>query len=135
MAYRMAALTTATTSTEDPPRLPNHSGLEYELFVVHADADEAFAQGYLVPALGLASDQLLLSSRLNPGASLVAEIERGITRSRITVVVLTPAYLHDRWAVLGEQLAGHAAGAEARLVPLLLSHCDLPLRLDFRVAL
>jgi hypothetical protein len=37
--------------------------------------------------------------------------------------------------VFGEQLAGHAGGERGRLIPLLRADCEVPLRLDFRVAL
>ena len=64
----------------------------------------------------------------------MSEIEHGVSGSRSTVVVLSPACLADRWAAFGEQPATHAAVPKRRLVPL-LHDCDLPLRLDFRVAL
>jgi hypothetical protein len=108
---------------------------EYELFIVHADADAAFVYGNLLPALGIAAESVLLSSALQIGVPIASEIERGVQKSRLTVVVLTPAYMTDRWAVFGEQLAGHVSGAAGRLVPLLRADCDVPLRLDFLVAL
>ncbi len=108
---------------------------EHDVFVVYADADEPFVHGHLLPALGLPAERVLLSSRLPPGAPRTAAIERGVQASRLTVLVLTPAYMTDRWAELGEQLAGHAGRAEGRLVPLLRADCDLPLRLDALVPL
>jgi WD40 repeat protein len=106
---------------------------EYEIFIVHAEADASFVRGYLLDAIGLDRDRVLLSSTLPLGQSKLAAIEHGVRTSRITVPILTPAYMVDRWAELGEQLAGHAG--EARLVPLLLKDLELPLRLDFLVAL
>jgi len=108
---------------------------EYELFIVHAAPDEPFVRGHLLPALGIAPDRVLLSSELRLGAQIAAEIERGVQSSHFTVVVLTPAYVADRWAVFGEQLATHADGPEGRLIPLLRADCQLPVRLDFLVAL
>jgi len=108
---------------------------EYELFIVHAEADAPFVYGHLLPALGLAAERVLLSSSLRIGAPIASEIERGVQNSRLTVAVLTPAYMNDRWAVFGEQLASHVNGADGRLVPLLRADCDVPLHLDFLVAL
>jgi WD40 repeat protein len=108
---------------------------EYELFIVHAEADGAFVHGHLLPALGISAQGVLLSSALRIGAPIASEIERGVRTSRLTVAVLTPAYITERWTTFGEQLAGHANGAEGNLVPLLLADCEVPLRLDFLVAL
>ena len=108
---------------------------DYELFVIHAEADRAFVHGHLLPALGLAAERVLLSSGLPLGAPIASAIERGVRTSRLTVAVLTPAYMADRWAMFGEQLAGYANGVEGGLVPLLLADCEVPLRLDFLVAL
>jgi WD40 repeat protein len=108
---------------------------EYDLFVVFAADDADFVRGYLLPALGLAPSRTLLVDALPLGGSIVAEIERGVTRSRFTVAVLSLAYLADRWAVFGELLASHLAVDASRIVPLRLASCQLPLRLDARVAL
>ncbi len=107
----------------------------YELFVVHATADEPFVRGHLLPALGIAPGRVLLSSELQPGAPIAAEIERGVHDSRFTIAVLSPAYMADRWAVFGEQLASHASAGAGHLIPLLRADCNVPLHLDFLVAL
>lgn len=120
---------------EDGTGLVASATYEYDLFIVHAAADEPFVHGNLLPALGIAADRVLLSSALQPGAPIASEIERGIRNSRLTVAVLTPAYMADRWAVFGEQLASHANGAKGRLIPLLRADCNVPMHLDFLVAL
>jgi len=108
---------------------------EYELFVIHADADKQFVHGYLLPAVGMTPERVLVSSALRLGASRIAEIERGVQTSRLTIVVLSPAYLTDCWAEFGEQLASYASGVEGRLVPLRRAECELPLRIEFKVPL
>src|SRR6185369_14076232 len=77
-----------------------------------------FVHGYLLPALNLPPSRVQLVDDLTPGASLVAEIERGVSRSRFTVAVLSPAFLEDRWAVFGEQLASHLSVKDVRVIPL-----------------
>jgi len=108
---------------------------EFDLFVVYADADADFVHGYLLPALNLPSPRVLLVDEMTLGAPIVSEIDRGVSRSRFTVAVLSPAYLEDRWAVFGEQLASHLSVPAVHVVPLRLTHCKLPPRLEARVAL
>src|SRR5437868_3884299 len=107
----------------------------FDLFVVHAAADADFVRGYLLPALDLEPSRVLLVDQLTPGASLVAEIERGVSRSRFTVAVLSSAYLEDRWAAFGEQLASYLSVEDAHVIPLRRTAGKFPLRLESRVAL
>jgi formylglycine-generating enzyme required for sulfatase activity len=108
---------------------------ELDLFVVHATADAPFVRDYLLPALGLPHDRVLLSDDLPLGGLVVSELDRGVSRSRYTLAVLSPAYLADRWADFGAELAAHLGRNDPRVVPLRLVPCDLPVRLDARVAL
>src|SRR5512140_1797526 len=111
------------------------SGHEFDLFVVYAMADADFVRGYLLPALNLPSSRVLLVDELTPGAPIASEIARGVTRSRFTVAVLSPAYLEDRWAVFGEQLASYVSIEDVHVIPLRRVDCELPLQLQARVAL
>ena len=106
-----------------------------DLFVIHAEDDRDFVRGYLLPALNLPAQRVLLSDDFDLGAGLIAEIERGVSSSRCTVAVLSPAYLQDRWAVYGEQLASHVSIEGLRVIPLRLVEVELPLRLEARIAL
>jgi WD40 repeat protein len=108
---------------------------QFDLFVVHAADGDEFVRGYLLPALNLPPDRVLLVDELRPGAPFVSEIERGVSRSRFTVVVLSPAYLADQWAVLGAQLASYVSLEDVHVIPLRLTDGKLPLNLEFRVAL
>ena len=118
-----------------PPAADDPGSPEYDLFVICAQDDEAFVSDFLLPELELPPGRVLLNNELTPGASVIGEIERGVMRSTVTVVVLSPAYLRDRWTEFGDHLAGFAGGSEPRLIPLILKDCDIPLRLTFRVAL
>src|SRR5687768_6628508 len=68
---------------------------QYDLFVVHADADEEFVREHLLPAVGLAPERVMLSSALALGAFTLNELERGVQSSQCTVVVLSPALATD----------------------------------------
>lgn len=116
-------------------------GFAYDVFVVHAAADEWFVQGYLLRKLGLPPARVLVPRTLELGELLVSEIERGVRSSRVTIVVLSSAYLTDHWAVFGEKIAAYASVAEdghGALIPLLRDDCELPVhiralvKLDFR---
>lgn len=112
-------------------------GGDKDVFILHAEdqADATFVRSYLVPELGLSSDRVLLSSALPPGMTVVQALEQGVVTSRVTVAVVSPAFLHESWSIFGETLAGYHAIYGGLLVPLLLSDCALPLRLEFRVRL
>lgn len=112
-----------------------NSSVKRALFVLHADTerDASFVRSYLLPELGLATHDVLLSSELPLGMSVVQALESGVTSSRVTVVVVTTALLREAWPAFGEELAAHHAAHGGLLVPLLLSECSIPLRLDFRV--
>ncbi len=108
-----------------------------DVLILHAEAepDATFVRSYLVPELGIGIDRVMLSSALPLGMTLVEAIEHGVTSSRVTVVVVSSAFLAEGWAVFGESLAGHHAMRGGLLVPLLLFDCALPLRLEFRCKL
>ena len=114
---------------------------DHDIFVIHAEADEPFVRGYLLPQLSLTRKRALLLGELELGQVIVEAIQRQVQTSRVTIVVLSPAYLRDRWALFGEQLAAYArvASDDGRLlVPLLRADCEVPsdirmlVGLDFR---
>ena len=109
----------------------------YDLFLAYADADRAWVEGFLRPALGVPNENTITTQTFRPGAPVVDECERAVTSSCYTVLVLSPAFLADRWAEFGEQLASFASVEEGRawLVAIVLQPCQLPLRLRFRVLL
>lgn len=107
----------------------------FDLFVLHAAADADFVRGYLLPALDLPPSRVLLMDTLMPGALVASEVDRGVSLSRFMVLVLSPAYFEDRWAVFGEQLASYLSTQGVHVIPLRLADCKLPLRLEARVAL
>jgi len=108
---------------------------EFDLFIIHAATDAAFVREYLLPALELPRNRVLLVDELPLGGLVVSEIDRGVSRSRYTVAVLSPAYLEDRWADFGVELASHLSLKDARVIPLRLIDCELPVRLDARISL
>jgi hypothetical protein len=144
-----SALMTLQFSGEHVPVSGEHvpeaaaSRFTYDVFVAHAAAttDEAFVNGYLLSNLGLAPERVLRLQTLELAQFIAEEIERGVRSSRVTVVVLSAAYMDDHWAGFGEQLAAYASVAKdvhGVLLPLLLEDCKLTMhvrslvKLDFR---
>ena len=109
----------------------------HDVFVAHAAADAEWVHGFLLPALGIPDGRVVTREDFRPGAAEVAQFGESVTSSRITVVVLTPAFLHDAWSVFAEQLASHAGvdADDATVVPIVLQPCDVPLHVAFRVRL
>jgi WD40 repeat protein len=124
-------------SWENPKPVAAEVRWHYDLFVAFAEADEKWVQGYLVPALGVPNERLLISRYFVPGAPLLEEFDRAVKESRFTAVVFSPAFLVDAWGSLGERLASHAsvAGQANRVIPILAEPCELPLHIEFRVRL
>jgi WD40 repeat protein len=133
-----------TLSISEPHAMQaSASSLAHEVFVVHTDApgDLAFVDGYLLANLGLAPERVFRLQDLELGQPIPEEIERGVRSSRVTIVVLSAAYMDDRWVAFGQQLAAYASladDAHGVLLPLLLEDCELTMhvaslvKLDFR---
>jgi tetratricopeptide (TPR) repeat protein len=105
---------------------------DYDVFISHSRAERGWVRDELLPRLEGAGLRACLDWRdFQPGAPRAAEVERAVTRSRHTLLVLTPAYLADEWAEFGDLLvqALDPAARERRLLPLLKARCDLPLRI------
>ena len=107
----------------------------YDAFIVHASADRSFVEGYLIPELGIPRARVFVLDSLELGRYVVDEIARGVTTSRVTVVVLSSASSADRWVDYSKQLAAYATlasedGTRGVLLPLLLHDVEPPGQLD-----
>src|SRR6185369_500017 len=71
-------------------------GASPRLFIVHAPEDAWFVDGFLLEAMRLPEGDVLISSKLELGAVIVHEIERGAL-SPVTVVVVSPAFRASPW--------------------------------------
>ena len=112
---------------------------EFDLFVAHVPADEEWVQGFLLTAFDTSGLRILTPGDFRPGAAIVEECVRAVERSRVTVLVLTGAFLADTWAEFIKALASHvrAAGDDQRVIPVLREPLDpsvLPLELRVLVA-
>src|SRR5262245_38923892 len=94
--------------------------VDHDVFVVHAEDDTPFVKGELLPMLALADGRAILSSELPVPGFVEQVIAASVRRSRLTLAVVSPAYLRDRWAGFAELLSRHVSGHGdgGRLVPL-----------------
>lgn len=133
-----------------------------KLLVLYAEDDEAFARGYLAPALGLGASAAAGEGEGAEGLAIsgaelarrpVAELARLVASSELVIPVVSPAFLADPWLRLSEGLASHAAiageageageapeaGAASSAGPgvvlLKLRACEVPLYQAMQVAL
>src|SRR5579859_3372092 len=111
--------------------------LHEEIFVSYADEDKGWAQGYLIPLLQDLGWKTSTHEQFQPGRSKMDELERAIGTAQYTFLVFSPAYLHDTWTSLLEQLASFFSVRERQysLIPVMYKKCELPLRISFRVML
>jgi tetratricopeptide (TPR) repeat protein len=105
---------------------------KYDVFVSYCSGDKHWVRGELLNRLEAARLRVLIDFRdFQPGVPNIIEIERGIKDSRKTLVVLTPAYVASQWcemeSVMLQTLS--PSNCDRRLIPLLRTSCDKPLRL------
>lgn len=106
-----------------------------DVFIVFAPSDAAFVRGDLLPALALPDLRVLLIDELELGAPIVSELERGVSSSRFTIAVLSPACFDDPYAMFGVRLASYASLTAVHILPLRLADVPLPPSLEARVML
>ena len=105
----------------------------YDVFISYSHRNRDWVDGWLVSQLKNAGLKVCIDHEdFEPGAPSITEMERAVLQSRKTVLILTPEYLQSSWAeyenILVQTL--DPAAHERRLVPLLFSQCEMPLRLS-----
>jgi hypothetical protein len=104
----------------------------YDVFLGYSHRDKDWVRQWLVPRLRNAALTVCIDHEsFEPGAPSITEMERAVLQSRKTVLVLTPAYLLSEWAEFENILVQtlDPANRQRRLIPMLYTPCELPLRL------
>jgi WD40 repeat protein len=102
-----------------------------DVFVVYADADRAWVDGFLLDALTAAGIQYVSEAAFSLGAPRLVELERAVKQSRRVVLVVSSAYLADDLVAFTDLLA-QSYGLETAtwpVIPLLLEPVQLSPRL------
>ena len=104
----------------------------YDVFVSYSQADGDWVLDAFIPELEQAGFKVFIPTRDSTiGGYEITNIDRAVSQSRWTVLILTPSWLIDRWrdfeGILAQTL--DPTGLLPRMLPLLLEQCELPLRL------
>jgi len=74
------------------------TAFDYDLFISHTSDDkDAFVRPLVDRLLGEHLSVWYDEIELRPGDRLIQSIERGLSRSRFGLVVISPAFLARRW--------------------------------------
>lgn len=103
----------------------------YHAFISYADADREWVEQRLIPQLRQSNLRWIDQHRFAPGEIQLDELERAVSESRWTVLILSPAYFADQWSRFDSMLAtyfGQSVG-EWNVLPVYIAPCEPPLRL------
>jgi hypothetical protein len=104
---------------------------ERDVFLSHRNTDKAWARQLAarIESVHVGGRQLTVwldEAEVRPGRSVVAEVNRGLERSRFIALVMTPDYFDSPsgWTDAEWQAALYTdpAGRQGRVVPLLAKH-------------
>lgn len=109
------------------------NAFDYDVFISYCDKDKAWVHRKLLRRLKNAGLDVFIDSDFRIGAPSVKEMERGVISSRKMIIVMTQEYLVSRWTEFEGLLAQtlDAANQDSRILPILLTKCELPLRLKY----
>src|SRR4051812_28208191 len=105
---------------------------EYDVFISYSSQDKVWVRGELLQKLEAAGLKVFIDFRdFEIGAPSLTEMERGVEKSRKTLLVLSPAYLKSEWTEFEGLMVQtlDPAARQRRLIPLLLERVALPTRI------
>jgi TolB-like protein len=112
--------------------MPRQLEFEYDVFISYSSHDQDWVQGELLKIIEEVGLRAFIDFRdFKSGAPSIKEMERGVTTCRKTLLVLTPDYIESEWCEI-ESIMLHRidpANRSLRLIPLLKTQCDKPLRI------
>ena len=106
--------------------------VEYDVFISYAHQDRRWVQDWLLPRLEEAGLKVCSDIRdFEVGVPVLQSMEKAVTQSRFTLLVLSPDYLSSEWTYREELLvrALDPAGRQRQVIPLLHRACKLPMRI------
>ncbi len=115
-----------TTASEPSPEF------EYDVFISYSSRDKVWVRGELLSRIERAGLKAFIDFRdFRRGAPSINEMQRGVEKSRKTLLVLTPDYVKSGWAELENIMSQtlDPANRDLRTIPLLKVDCKKPLRI------
>jgi cellulose biosynthesis protein BcsQ len=104
----------------------------YDAFISYSQKDLKWVQSQLLTQLESRNLRVCIDYRdFEPGRSNLREIERAVTESNKTILVLTPGYVKKEWIEFEKILiqASDPTALQRRMIPILLKTCELPARI------
>ncbi|MBV7339579.1 TIR domain-containing protein [Chloroflexi bacterium TSY] len=102
------------------------------MFVSYDRKDQAWVEGYLLDAFEQSNFKIYTTQSSHIQQPNFADLEQALLRSHRTLLILTPVFLRDQYALLVEVLT-HLFGASNNtwpIIPLMLKHIELPPQLQ-----
>lgn len=106
----------------------------YDVFISYRTKERDWVRRELLPQLEKYGLKVCIDYRdFRPGQPVVDELERAVTTSRKTLLILTAEYSASGWTALENQMlqAFDAEQQQHRLIPLIKERCELPLRIRY----
>ncbi|MCP4593928.1 MAG: toll/interleukin-1 receptor domain-containing protein, partial [bacterium] len=108
----------------------------YDVFISYSHDDQEWVRGELLDKLKAAGLKVCIDFQsFVAGRPIVDEVERAVTSSQRTLLVMTPAYFESGWTemenIIPQTLT--ASDRKHRLIPLLLTKCEIPNRLSYLI--
>lgn len=107
---------------------------DFDVFISYSHQNKDWVRTVLLPRLEKANLKVFIDFRdFKVGAASIKEMERGVTKSRKTLIVLTPEYLKSGWTefeILMTQTLS-AANRDLRIIPVLRKKCQLPVSIGY----
>jgi tetratricopeptide (TPR) repeat protein len=112
--------------------VPEAEAFDFDVFISYSSRDKDWVRGTLLPRLEAGGVRAFIDYRdFTRGAPSIKEVERGVLRSRKTLLVLTPDYVQSAWAEIESIMLAvlDPANRDLRCLPLLKAACTEPLRI------
>lgn len=106
--------------------------MSYDVFVSYSHADSDWVHNILVPRLAIHGFTVCTDvASFTAGKFGIEQMEEAVVESKRTLLVMTPAYLNSEWSTFENVMAQSLdpAAKLRKIIPVLVSDCDLPLRL------
>lgn len=109
----------------------------YDVFLSYGQQDRDWVRDELCRRLDAAGVDYFDQPQFVLGRPKVQEVERAVSESRWTLLILSPSYLADGWGLFDRVLATHygVEKGEWRAIPLIKEPCELPPSLGGLVSL
>jgi len=105
----------------------------YDVFISYSHQNQDWVKNTLLAKLEQAGLKIFIDYRdFEIGESAPDAMERAVTTSKQTIIVLSPAYLKSNWAKFENLMLQvmDPANQKRQLIPILLEKCKIPLRLS-----